>query len=76
MRKVDCRMHMDKEHHDYLAPNRDSNVWPNDICPGYTPRDGAIESIKGCWYCRYADFHLKELKALDVGVCCWPTKQI
>ena len=35
-------------------------------------REEAIESLKGCWYCRYADFHLKEERALEVGICKWP----
>ena len=25
-----------------------------------------------CWFCRYANFHLLEQNALEVGVCCWP----
>ena len=56
------------------VPNRNGNVWPDDLCPAYTPREEAIESLKGCWYCRYADFHLKEERALEVGICKWPHK--
>lgn len=44
------------------------------LVSAYTPREEAIESLKGCWYCRYADFHLKEEQALEVGVCKWPHK--
>lgn len=55
-------------------PNRDANVWPEDCCPAYTARAGAQEGLKQCWYCRYADFHLKSEKALEVGVCKWPEK--
>jgi len=58
----------------YDVPNARGSVWPNDVCPAYTPREGSMEGIKGCWYCRYADFHLKEEKALEVGVCQWPKK--
>ena len=29
----------------------------------------------GCWFCRYANFHLREHISLDVGVCCWPRAQ-
>lgn len=53
----------------FEVPNKNGNV-----CPEYTPREEAIESLKGCWYCRYADFHLKEERALEVGICKWPHK--
>ncbi|MGN0267033.1 MAG: hypothetical protein ACI4D7_05085 [Lachnospiraceae bacterium] len=65
---------MAKNRKRYEVPNRDGNVLPEDICPAYTPREGAIDSLKGCWYCRYADFHLQEEKALEVGICKWPNK--
>ena len=56
----------------FEVPNKNGNVLPEDLCPEYTPREGAIESLKGCWYCRYADFHLKEERALEIGICKWP----
>ena len=62
--------------HELEVPKRDGSVWPEDICPAYTPREEAIPSIKGCWYCKYADFHLKEETALEVGICKWPQKTI
>ena len=58
----------------FEMPNKNGNVRPEDLCPAYTPREEAIESLKGCWYCRYADFHLKEERALEVGICKWPYK--
>ena len=58
----------------FEVPNKNGNVWPEDLCPAYTPREEAIESLKGCWYCRYADFHLKEERALEIGICKWPHK--
>lgn len=58
----------------FEAPNKNGNVWTEDLCPAYTPREEAIDSLKGCWYCRYADFHLKEELALEVGICTWPNK--
>ena len=58
----------------YEAPNKDGNVCPEQLCPAYTPREEALDSLKGCWYCRYADFHLKEERALEVGICRWPHK--
>ena len=67
---------MDKNTNNYDIPKRDGSVWPEDICPAYTPREDAIPSLKGCWYCKYADFHLKEERALEVGICKWPNKII
>lgn len=55
-------------------PNRDGNVWPRQRCPAFTPRGGAI--LNECWYCVYADFHLDKPRALDVGVCYYPKKQM
>lgn len=42
---------------------------PRDICSFYEPRDMCIVAMKECWYCRYADFQLGELKPLEVGTC-------
>lgn len=53
-------------------PNAGGSVWPRQNCPVFTPRDGAAEAMPECWYCRCADFHLNQPKALDVGICCWP----
>lgn len=58
----------------YEIPKKEGSVWPDDICPAYTPRKDAIPSLKNCWYCRYADFHLKEERVLEVGICKWPKK--
>ncbi len=65
---------MRDQENEYHVPNKGGNVWPNDICPAYTPREEAIPSIKGCWYCKYADFHLKDEKVLEIGICKWPDK--
>ena len=54
------------------APNSGGNVWPKQHCPAFTPRGGNVE--RTCWYCVYADFHLDQPRALDVGVCYWPRK--
>ena len=67
---------MAKENHVYEIPKKDGSVWPNDCCPAYTPREDSIESIKGCWYCKFADFHIKEETVLEVGICRWPNKVI
>ena len=58
----------------FEVPNKNGNVWPGNLCPAYTPREDAIERLKECWYCRYADFHLKEERALEIGICKWPHK--
>lgn len=57
-------------------PRVGGSVWPRQCCPAFTPRQAALPGEKECWYCKYADFHLKELVPLDVGICCWPKKQI
>lgn len=54
------------------APNADGNVWPIQVCPAFEARRDTPDGMRQCWYCRYADFHLKRLRALDVGICCWP----
>jgi len=28
-----------------------------------------------CYYCKFADFHLTEPVALEVGICCYPEVQ-
>ena len=58
----------------FEVPNKNGNVWPGNLCAAYTPREDAIYSLKECWYCRYADFHLKEERALEIGICKWPHK--
>lgn len=67
---------MTRDRGDFEESNKNEDVCPEDLCPEYVPREEAIESLKGCWYCRYADFHLKEEKVLEVGICKWPHKVI
>lgn len=59
------------------APKPGGSVWPGQSCPAFTPRREHLP-IEGsqCWFCRYADFHLKRPVALEVGICCWPEVQI
>ena len=40
-------------------------------CPGCS-----VWPQQRCWFCRYANFHLQEGTALEVGVCCWPKAQM
>lgn len=58
------------------APRVGGSVWPGQLCPAFTPRSAALPEDRECWYCIYADFRLKEVVPLDVGICCWPNKQI
>lgn len=58
----------------FTAPNTGGNIWPEQSCPAYLPREYAIE--KTCWYCAHADFHLEQHRALDVGICCWPKRMM
>ncbi|MEG0452162.1 MAG: hypothetical protein RR428_00305 [Coprobacillus sp.] len=55
-------------------PNKEGNVWPEQYCPAFCLREGITADLKGCWYCKYADFHLNRERALDVGVCYFPRK--
>lgn len=57
-------------------PRVGGSVWPGQCCPAFTARKAALAAERGCWYCKYADFHLKEPVSLDVGICCWPKVQI
>ncbi len=57
-------------------PRVGGSVWPHQRCPAFTPRQTAMGAEQECWFCKYADFHLKERIPLDVGICCWPKKQI
>lgn len=56
-------------------PRVGQSVWPLQYCPVFTPRAAAVLVERECWYCKYADFHLKERVPLDVGICCWPNAQ-
>ena len=57
-------------------PKRNGSVWPRQRCPAFTPRRSASQKQAECWFCRYADFHLTEPVALEVGICCWPEVQL
>lgn len=72
----DCEANCDRR--DSLpAPRPGRSVWPRQSCPAFVPRKGHL-TIDGsqCWFCRYADFHLKCEVALEVGICCYPDVQI
>ena len=51
------------------------SVWPGQRCPAFTPRTVGLGCGSGCWFCRYANFHLRKQVPLDVGICCWPKVQ-
>ena len=68
----DRKAHFD--HRESLpAPKPGGSVWPRQSCPAFTPRKEHLP-IEGrqCWFCRYADFHLTQPVALEVGICGWP----
>ncbi len=56
-------------------PMTGRSVWPSQRCPAFAPRTVGLGCRSGCWFCRYANFHLREPNSLDVGVCCWPEFQ-
>ena len=53
-------------------PRAGCNVWPEQTCPAFRLRGVGLCGRQCCWFCRYANFHLLEQNALEVGVCCWP----
>ena len=56
-------------------PMTGRSVWPGQRCPAFTPRTVGLGCGSGCWFCRYANFHLRKQVPLDVGICCWPKVQ-
>ena len=64
------------EDHPLKEPRVGGSVWPQQCCPAFVPRKSVWVDWGECWYCKYADFHLTEPVALDVGVCCWPRVQL
>lgn len=64
------KTYMRKEDMPLEKPNSDGNVWPRQTCPAFTPREGT--TLKECFCCQYADFHLDRQRTLDVGVCYFP----
>lgn len=60
----------------FIEPRVGGSVWPRQCCPAFTARKAAMAGERGCWYCKYADFHLKEPVSLEVGICCWSKVQI
>lgn len=59
------------------APKPGESVWPRESCPAFTARKNHLP-LEGsqCWYCKYADFHLTALVALEVGICRYPAVQL
>ena len=74
--RYDCTAYCDRKN-SLPAPKPGGSVWPRQNCPVFTPRKEYLP-IDGpqCWFCRYADFHLTRPVALEVGICCWPEKQM
>jgi hypothetical protein len=57
-----------------IEPNADENVWKEQGCPAFEPRESAVVGQCECWYCRCADYHLGKPRAQEVGICCLPKK--
>lgn len=54
------------------SPPVGRNVWPGQCCPRFGPRASeTLNIVRECWFCRFADLHLDEPYALDVGICCY-----
>lgn len=59
------------EYEFFDEPKPGENVWPHQGCPCFLARRDTVPDDPGreCWYCRHANFHLTQPKALKVGVC-------
>ena len=74
---MEIRTYVERNREEMLqVPRMGGSVWPGQRCPGFTARVERLGCKQTCWFCRYADFHLRERVALDVGVCCWPEVQV
>ena len=51
-------------------------VRPEQCCPAFAPRTKGLVYGEKCWFCCYADFHLRAPKTLESGNCLWPEAQI
>lgn len=59
----------------FYKPRTGRSVLPGQRCPAFVPRSVQLGRTGECWFCRHANFHLRERVALEVGVCCWPKVQ-
>ena len=59
----------------FPLPPTDENVYPQQCCPAFVPREGALPWERECWFCEYADFHLEKARPLEVGICGYPVKR-
>lgn len=57
---------------EFEAPQSNKNIWPHQYCPAFVKRHTSFHSAPECFYCKYADFHIEQTVALDVGICCYP----
>lgn len=61
----------------FSQPQTGRNVWPHQACPRFSPRRCCLfvpDVETACWYCRFADFHLNQPVALEVGICCYSAR--
>ena len=60
----------------FSAPKPGESVWPHQGCPCWTARRYTLLATPDheCWCCAFADFHLGQDKALEVGICQYPKK--
>ena len=62
---------------DFDEASSGHGVYPFQYCPRFETRSSkTFDSELDCFWCKYADFHLKKEICLDVGICCYPHKQI
>lgn len=57
---------------DFPSHQSGKSVWPHQHCPEFKMRQTKFHALPECYYCKFADFHLTEPVALEVGICCYP----
>lgn len=48
------------------------HILPKQVCASWKRRRIMPVDVRGCWYCRYADFGWEKEFTDDVGRCCYP----
>lgn len=60
---------------EFGCPQSEKNVWPHQYCPAFELRSSFLYPAQECYFCKYADFHLGQTVAAEIGVCCYPKIQ-
>ena len=64
-----------KKHTEFSTPPIGSEVSRFDHCPCFSARRSLLATEPICWFCKYADFDLKDDKLPEKGICKYPKIQ-